>query len=125
LHREGYFGPVGVDVYGYMEGETMRLRPLVDLNARLSMAAPAHGVAARVPGKAVLYRQFSTTQGMPKMLLAAQTSRGVNLTRSFDKSRGVIWLTPLLSSITRHAVAYVGSDDGVLEMQRMARIDLA
>jgi hypothetical protein len=49
----GYFGPVGVDGYVHRTAEGPRLRLLVDINARLSMALPAHGLARRLPGRFV------------------------------------------------------------------------
>jgi hypothetical protein len=55
LDALGYFGPVGVDAYVWNSPQGPRLRPLVDLNARLSMALPAHGLADRLPGKTLLW----------------------------------------------------------------------
>lgn len=55
LHGIGYFGPVGVDAYAWDDGGTPRLRPWVDINARLSMALPAHGLARRLPGRHVFW----------------------------------------------------------------------
>lgn len=51
LSDHGYLGPVGVDAYVYRSADGPRLRPLVDLNARRSMAEPAHGLARRLPGR--------------------------------------------------------------------------
>jgi hypothetical protein len=51
LHGIGYFGPVSIDAYVYATPDGPRLRPLVDINARRSMAMPAHGLADRLPGK--------------------------------------------------------------------------
>lgn len=48
---EGYFGPCGVDAFVYREGEALRLRPAVELNARPTMGLIAMGVLRRVvPG---------------------------------------------------------------------------
>ena len=55
LDALGYFGPVGVDAYVWNSPQGPRLRPLVDINARLSMALPAHGLADRLPGKTLLW----------------------------------------------------------------------
>ena len=55
LHAVGYFGPVSADAYVYRTTEGPRLRPLVDLNARQSMAQPAHGLALRLPGRILLW----------------------------------------------------------------------
>jgi hypothetical protein len=51
LADKGYRGPVGVDAYTYRSGAEIRLRPLVDVNARRSMAEPAHGLSRRLPGR--------------------------------------------------------------------------
>jgi hypothetical protein len=51
LSLRGYLGPVGVDAYTYRTAEGPRLRPLVDVNARRSMAEPAHGLSRRLPGR--------------------------------------------------------------------------
>lgn len=64
LHALGYHGQVGLDAYAWQDGEgTIRLRPYVDINARLSMALPAHGLAARIPG-----RWIQWTWAKPKKL---------------------------------------------------------
>jgi hypothetical protein len=55
LHGIGYFGPVSVDAYAWDDGRGTRLRPWVDINARLSMALPAHGLARRFPGRHILW----------------------------------------------------------------------
>ncbi len=59
LHDLGYFGPVSMDAYVHETdqagGQGPRLRPLVDINARLSMAWPIHGLAERLPGKTLLW----------------------------------------------------------------------
>jgi hypothetical protein len=55
LDALGYFGPVGVDAYVWNSPRGPRLRPLVDINARLSMSLPAHGLADRIPGKTLLW----------------------------------------------------------------------
>lgn len=51
LFRNGYHGPAGVDAYAYRTAEGPRLRTLVDINARRSMAEPAHGLSRRLPGR--------------------------------------------------------------------------
>lgn len=126
LRREGYFGPVGIDLYTHAGdaddagGSVLRFRPLADLNARLTMAWPLHGLAARFPGRAILLRHFPATQ------IRVPADYG-ELLKTFDKmsfdsasGRLVIWLTPLLP-LTRHSLAFVGKPgDGetdLLEMQ--------
>jgi hypothetical protein len=122
LHRAGYFGPAGIDLYAHGDGsggaDGARLRPLVDLNARMSMAYPAHGLAARFPGRAVLLRQI------PAGALRIP-GEYKDLRLSWDKlsfnsalRRGAIWLTPLLP-LPRHSLAFVGDHEAdVLSLQR-------
>lgn len=47
LHAAGYQGPVGQDAYTYRDTHSGqdRLRPLSDLNVRLTFAAPAHALS--------------------------------------------------------------------------------
>jgi hypothetical protein len=117
LYREGYFGPVGLDLYLHKaqalenvnSPEVLQFRLLSDLNARCSMAWPAHGLAARFPGRAILLRQFSTTAMRVFGRQNALPHYRDNLSFDSTRARGAIWLTPLLS-LTRHAVAFVGND---------------
>ena len=51
----GYFGPVSMDAYVWQSPAGPQLRSLVDVNARYSMALPAHGLASRLPGKLLLW----------------------------------------------------------------------
>ncbi len=55
LDALGYYGPVGVDAYVWNSPQGPKLRTIVDINARLSMALPAHGLADRLPGKTLLW----------------------------------------------------------------------
>lgn len=62
LAAEGYFGPVSVDAYLWETPKkndsasgAQKLRPYVDINARLSMALPVHGLARRLPSKWLMW----------------------------------------------------------------------
>lgn len=57
LHDIGYFGPVSMDAYAWRSPAHPDpiLRPWVDINARLSMALPAHGIASRLPKRHLLW----------------------------------------------------------------------
>ncbi len=111
LHREGYFGPVGMDVYAQREGEALRLRPLVDLNARCSMAYPAHGLFHRFPDRAVLVCQWPAAYApVPSHYAALRKTLGA-LHFDSEARRGAFWLTPL-SGARRHGVAFLGHDAG-------------
>lgn len=115
LHGAGYFGPVGVDMFVHRRGERRQVRPLVDLNARQSMAWPAHGLAARFPDKAVLFRQYpakafqSLRDGDFSALRRVETFDGTS-------GRGAILLTPLLP-LTRVSFAFVGDDEADVSAQ--------
>lgn len=110
LHQAGYFGPVGVDMFVHRRGDRQYLRPLVDLNARQSMAWPAHGLATRFPDKAVLFRQYPSK--LFKNLHDGHALFSASGFGSFDDKsrRGAILLTPLLP-FTRVACAFIGDDE--------------
>ncbi len=64
MHAQGYFGPVGLDLfrYRYAQGKS-RWRLLSDINARLSMAWPVHDYLEREIGAGMgvcSWRLFST-----------------------------------------------------------------
>ncbi len=60
LYTEGYFGPVNFDIYVWKDKETLKLRPLVDINARYSMAFPAHQISKLLPDRHLLWQLPST-----------------------------------------------------------------
>jgi hypothetical protein len=101
---------VGIDIFTHRLPEGLRFRRLVDLNARHSMALPAHGLAARFPGKAILLRQ------MPAKAWRGPRDydelRNVCDTLSFNSRalRGMICLTPLLD-FSRVSWAFVGENE--------------
>jgi hypothetical protein len=111
----GYFGPVGMDAYAWTAGpKGAVLRPMADINARLSMALPAHGLARRLPGKYLLWEWVK-----PKKLTlpATYAELRARLGRSdFDPGTGEgilatspFWVTPRLRS----------GDQGRLRPRRM------
>lgn len=119
LRDIGYFGPVGIDVYTHRSADGVtHLRNLVDLNARLTMAWPVHGLARRFPDRAILLRHFSTSALRAKM--AEPESQLMNDKLSWPQrldglsegiSEGVaIWLTPQLP-LTRHAMVLFGESE--------------
>ncbi len=111
LVREGYFGPVGVDMYVWQDGNETRFRTLVDLNARCSMAFPVHGLAQRFPHRAVWLAQVSTrTLHIPATHLDCQRQLGP-LHFDAQKKRGAFWTTPLIPGMRRHGLAFIGNDE--------------
>lgn len=60
LDQESYFGPVCVDALTWRDEGRSRLRPLVDLNCRLSMSDGAHRLWRRLaPERTLFYRFFN------------------------------------------------------------------
>lgn len=91
----GYRGPVSVDAYSHRTPEGVALRPCVDVNARLSMALPAHALSRRLPERILLW-----TWSKPKKLALpdayAELRRRLG-TADFDpESRsGILAVSPL------------------------------
>ena len=110
LHREGYFGPVGIDAYAFRDGERVRFRPLVDLNARCSMAFPVHGLSRRFPDKAVLVSQVPSTIRLPANPEKLRQALG-ELHFDPETKRGAFLITPLMPGPRRHAWAFIGKDE--------------
>lgn len=68
LRGIGYAGPVGMDAYAWSGPAGITLRPCVDVNARLSMALPAHGLSRRLQDRILLW-----IWAKPKKLLLPST----------------------------------------------------
>ena len=96
LEGEGYFGPVCLDSFTWLERGVERLRPLVDLNCRLPMSDRAHALWRRLaPERSLYYRFFSRRKlRLPSELAAALTSLG---SRRYDptRRRGILLASPL------------------------------
>ncbi|MBW8887484.1 MAG: hypothetical protein JF616_06965 [Fibrobacteres bacterium] len=95
LSRLGYAGPVGVDAYVHRTPEGLRLRSLVDINARLSMAMPAHGLAQRLPGRFIRWSWHKPRKlRMPASYDDLETRLG---SAAFDpeKREGILAVSPL------------------------------
>ena len=60
LAAEGYVGPVCCDALRYRDGDALKLRPLVDLNARRSVTDPGYRLyRQRAAGRFGYYRYFN------------------------------------------------------------------
>jgi len=122
LHLEGYFGPVSIDVYVWRDEDSgkLRFRPLVDLNARCSMAYPVHGLSRRFPEQAILMTQIPSTISLPKN--PAELRRQLNALGGlhFDPKvrSGVFLVTPLMPGPRRHAWACIGRDEAEVRALR-------
>ncbi len=96
LEGEGYFGPVCLDSFTWRERGVERLRPLVDLNCRLSMSDRAHALWRRVaPERSLYYRFFGRRKlDLPNELTAVLAALG---SRRYDPTerRGILIASPL------------------------------
>lgn len=91
----GYYGPVGVDSYVHQTQDGPCLRPLVDVNARLSMALPAHGLARRLPGRHVLWTWTKPRKlNLPADYPALDAALGPNAFNA-SASRGILAVSPI------------------------------
>jgi hypothetical protein len=125
LHLEGYFGPVSVDAYAWKKRDSgeIHFRPLVDLNARCSMAYPVHGLSRRFPDRTILMTQIPSTLSLPKDSgeLRCQLSElqdGKDLPFDPITRRGVFLVTPLMPGPRRHAWACIGLDEADVRAMR-------
>jgi len=96
LAREGYFGPVCLDHFVWLEGGDRRLRPLADLNARLQVSAPILRLWRSWGADRVVYwRLFAARKlRLPSNYLELETALGVDAFDSGDR-RGVLVTSPL------------------------------
>lgn len=105
----GYFGPACVDAFSWRDGATMRLRPLVDLNARRSMSEPAYRFwQTTAPERSVYYRFFNRR----KLSLPARTEDAVaalgELAYDRDRRRGALLASP--PEFSKLAMIFVAVD---------------
>jgi hypothetical protein len=95
LEAEAYFGPVCVDAFTWRDGDSLELRPLVDLNCRRSMSGGAYRLWRRIaPDRTFYYRFFNRRKlTLPDGLKQAQAALG---DRRYDSSRrrGVLLASP-------------------------------
>ncbi len=130
LAASGYFGPVCVDAFTWIDGDVERFRPLVDLNCRASMSDGAYRLWQRIaPTRTLYYRFFNRRKLMfPDELRAARSVLGE---RHFDLSRrgGILFASPLRFGVgddgwrpTKIATIFVAEDlDSVFELERSFR----
>jgi hypothetical protein len=95
LENEGYFGPVCVDAISWQDENTIRLRPLVDLNCRRPMSDGAYRLRRQIaPDRSFYYRfinrrKFTLPDGLRQAVSALGDLR-------YDRSRkhGVLLASP-------------------------------
>jgi hypothetical protein len=96
LSREGYFGPVCLDSYLWRSPSGERLRPLVEINARLHMSLPAISLWQRWDRQLTLYWRFFSPRKLrlPQSCneLAAALGRDAY---DPDRRHGVLLTSPL------------------------------
>jgi hypothetical protein len=109
LEKEGYFGPVCVDAFGWRDGDRVRLRSLVDLNCRRSMSDGAYRLWRRLaPERTWYYRFFNRRKlKLPETWPEALAALGG---RRYDpaRNRGVLLASPL--EFGKLAVIFVAGD---------------
>jgi hypothetical protein len=114
---------IWVIAYVYHSPAGLRLRPLVDLNVRRSMAEPAHGLSRRLPGRFLRWiwhkpRKLRMPAGYPD--LDARLGPA-----AFDPVRreGILAVSPLFREENAGAPRRVGfalvaeSEDGLAHLQ--------
>lgn len=95
LRAIGYFGPVSLDAYSWRGPEGIRLRPVVDINARLSMALPAHGLSRRLPGRILLWTWAKPRKlGLPSTYAELKARLGA-ADFSADTRSGILAVSPI------------------------------
>jgi len=96
LEEEGYFGPVCVDAFSWRDGDSLGLRPFVDLNCRRSMSDGASRLRREIaPDRTFYYRFFNRRKlTLPDGLRPAVAALGE---QRYDPSRrlGVLLASPL------------------------------
>jgi hypothetical protein len=121
LVNAGYFGPVCIDAFIWQEAGTRRLRPLVDLNARMHVSAPVRRLWRRWCGERVFYWRFFSGRkvALPEEYGELETVLGED---AFDRRtrRGILLTSPLRVDeggrrSSRFGVLLSGSDRAEIE----------
>ncbi len=130
LASAGFFGPACFDAFTWRDGDRTRLRPLVDLNARLGMSQPTRQVARRLGEDRVCYGRFFSARRFPFGGDQEEFEERIG-DRGFDPGarRGVLLASPLRLGdgddarvARRFAVVFVGeSREEVLGMDSSFR----
>jgi hypothetical protein len=121
LEQEGYFGPVCFDAFSWRDGEEIRLRPLVDLNCRLSMSDGAHRLWRRIaPERSLFFRFFNRRKlTLPDEIVAAAEALG-DLRYDPGRGCGVLFASPL--HFSKLATIFVAEHrDGIHTLEREFR----
>lgn len=121
LTEAGYFGSVCMDAFSWRDGETIRFRPLVDLNCRQSILAGAARMQRKLAADRTLYyrffnrRKLRLPRALPEALTLLATERYDPATR-----RGVLLATP--THFNKIAIGFFGVDlDDAFAQERRFR----
>ena len=123
LAEEGYFGPACIDAFLWDDHGRVRLRRLVDLNARREISAGASRLWRRIGADGVGYWRFYSRRKLDLGDTYPEVERRFGAD-AFDPDRGrgvlitaPVWLGPHRRTPTKIAVLLVGRDrDEVLRM---------
>lgn len=116
LAGAGYFGPVCLDAFVWRDGGHLRLRRLVELNARRPMSAGFARLADRWQGRRTVYGRLVSGRRLrlPAGYAALDAALGDD---RFDADRGYgvlpispLWLGPQRRRPRRAGIAFVAAD---------------
>jgi len=119
LAEAGYFGPVCLDSFVFEDGGRQRLRPVVDINARLHMSAAALALwRAWDRDRVVLWRLFSSRKlRLPRSYDAFARILGADAFE-FEGRRGTLFTSPLEMAgrrLLRVSVLFAGTSRAEVE----------
>lgn len=123
LTKEGNFGPVCLDHFVWTEGSGRRLRPLVDLNARLQVSAPILRLwRSWGPEVVVYWRLFSSRKLLlPTDYLEIESALGGDAF-DFTSRRGVLVTSPFdVAGKRLRRVGVLLAGDSRAEVEEMDR----
>ena len=122
LDRIGYFGPVSMDAYVWRSEQGPQLRPLVDVNARHSMALPIHGLGQRLPGKTLLWTWMKPRKILLPDSYAQLDQKLGKWAFHPDTQSGILPISPIWlsdSKATAKRIGFLFSADGEEELAAM------
>lgn len=79
LLAEGYRGPLGIDAFLYREAQTIKLRPVVEINPRLTMGRLALAIEKRIATSAQGYWQHGSAKSLRHALQLEASSWSLSL----------------------------------------------
>lgn len=95
LHKAGYFGPAGIDAFTYFDGQCVKLNPMCEINARLSMGRVARSCRDILGGRFSLLKQIRCNRAVIPDNYAALPGLLGDVMYSEKTKRGIALLSPL------------------------------